>query len=192
MAISAMIAAGARLGLALLLMHTATAGAAEITILCSTGVKTVVAQLAPQFEQATGHKLNVSFDASNLLKDQIDAGKPFDVAILTPALIDALIKQGKVVDGTAVAIARAGVGIAVKVGAPKPDISSVDAFKRALLNAKSIAYTSAGQSGLHFARVIEKLGIADEVKTKAKTIPGGPTGNLVVNGEADLAVQLIP
>jgi molybdate transport system substrate-binding protein len=80
----------------------------------------------------------------------------------------------------------------VKKGAPRPDISSVDAFKRALLNAKSIAYTTAGQSGLQFAKVIEDLGIADQVKAKGKTVPGGSAGELIVKGEADMAVQLIP
>jgi molybdate transport system substrate-binding protein len=114
------------------------------------------------------------------------------VIILTPSLINELIKQGKVADGSAVNVARAGIGVAVKKGAPRPDISSVDAFKRALLNAKSIAYTTAGQSGLQFAKVIENLGIADQVKAKGKTVPGGSAGELIVKGEADMAVQLIP
>jgi molybdate transport system substrate-binding protein len=95
-------------------------------------------------------------------------------------------------DGSAVDIARAGLGVAVKQGAPKPDISTVEAFKNAMLNAKGIAYTTAGQSGLHFISVIEKLGIAEQVKAKSRTIPSGAAAEFVVKGEADTAVQLIP
>lgn len=93
---------------------------------------------------------------------------------------------------TSLTIARAGLGIAVKAGAKKPDIRTVEGFKQALLKTKSIAYTTAGQSGIAFAAVIEKLGIADQIKAKAKTIPGGPTGALIVSGDATMAVQLIP
>ncbi len=179
------------LGLALLCADVVAARAAEITVLSSTAVKTVFLELTPQFEKATGNKLNITFNASNLLKTDVDAGKSFDVIILTPGLINVLIKEGKVADGSAANIARAGIGVAVKKGALKPDISSVEAFKRALMNAKSIAYTTAGQSGLHFAKVIEKLGIADQVKAKGKTRPGGAAGEFIVKGEADMAVQLI-
>ena len=177
---------------AVLCAKAVTARASEITVLSSTGVKTVVLDLAPQFEKATGNKLNITFNASNLLKKDVDAGSSFDVIILTPALINELIKAGKVADGSATDIARAGIGVAVKKGAPKPDISSVDAFKNALINAKSIAFTTAGQSGLQFAKVIEKLGIADQVKAKGKTLPGGSAGELIIKGEADMAIQLIP
>ena len=177
--------------LALLCGDVGAARASEITLLSSTGVKTVLLELLPQFEKTTGNKVNVAIDASNLLKKEIDAGKSFDVAILTPGLISDLIKQGKITDGSAANIARTGVGVAVKKGAPKPDISSVEAFKRALMNAKSIAYTTAGQSGAHFSKVIEQLGIADQAKARGKTTPGGSTGELVVKGEAEMAVQLI-
>jgi molybdate transport system substrate-binding protein len=187
------VALGSRFLLTLALaMCVTTASAGEITVLSSTGLKSVVSELAPQFEKATGNKLNVTFDASNLLVKQIEGGKTFDVVIVTPALINDLVKGGKVVDGSGVTLARAGVGLAVKKDAPKPDISSADALKRALLDAKAIAYTTAGQSGLHFASVIEKLGIANEIKAKGKTIPGGPAGELIVKGEADMAVQLVP
>lgn len=95
-------------------------------------------------------------------------------------------------DGSIVDLARVGVGVAVKQGAPKPDISTVDAFKKALLNAKTVAYTTAGQSGQHFMSTLEKLGIADQVKAKAKTLPGGDVAEFVAKGEADVAIQLIP
>jgi molybdate transport system substrate-binding protein len=189
---TSIVSSGLRLAFALLLLNTVAAGAAEITVGSSTGVKAPLSELVPQFEKATGHKVNITFDAANLIVKQIDGGKTFDVVIVTPALIKELVKQGKVVDGSTVNIARAGIGVAIKSGAPKPDISTPEAFKKALLDAKAIAFTTAGQSGQHFASVIEKLGIADQVKAKAKTLPGGAIAEFIVKGEADMAVQLIP
>ncbi|MGB8617947.1 MAG: substrate-binding domain-containing protein [Pseudolabrys sp.] len=169
-----------------------TACAADITVLASNGVKAAVVELIPQFERETGHKLKFTWGASNLLAKQVESGEAFDVVIVTPSLIKGLVQQGKVVDGSAVNLARVGLGVAVKQGAPKPDISTVEAFKSTMLNAKAIAYTTAGQSGLHFISVTEKLGIADQVKAKGKTIPGGAAAEFIVKGEADTAVQLIP
>jgi molybdate transport system substrate-binding protein len=168
------------------------ARAADITVLASNGLKAAVVELVPQFEKDTGHRFVFTWGASNLLVKQIEGGQVFDVVIVTPALIKNLIKQGKVVDGSAVDLARVGLGVAVKQGAPKPDISTVEAFKRTLLNAKAIAYTTAGQSGLHFISVTEKLGIAEQVKAKGKTVPGGAAAEFVAKGEADIAIQLIP
>ncbi len=186
------ICAAAVAGLVLLSGAKMTACAADITILASNGVKAAVVELIPQFERETGHKLKFTWGASNLLAKQVESGEAFDVVIVTPSLIKGLIQQGKVVDGSAVNLARVGLGVAVKQGAPKPDISTVEAFKSTMLNAKAIAYTTAGQSGLHFISVTEKLGIADQVKAKGKTIPGGAAAEFIVKGEADMAVQLIP
>ena len=186
------ICAAAVAGLVLLPSAIVTARAADITILASNGVKAAVVELIPQFENETGHKLKFTWGASNLLAKQVESGEAFDVVIVTPSLIKGLIQQGKVVDGSAVNLARVGLGVAVKQGAPKPDISTVEAFKSTMLNAKAIAYTTAGQSGLHFISVTEKLGIADQVKAKGKTIPGGAAAEFIVKGEADTAVQLIP
>jgi hypothetical protein len=97
-----------------------------------------------------------------------------------------LVKQGKVVEGSTVNLARVGLGLAVKQGAPKPDISTVEAFKRTLLNAKAIAYSTAGLSGLQFISTAEKLGVGEQVKAKSKTIPAGAAAELVAKGEADL------
>ncbi|MGB6809063.1 MAG: substrate-binding domain-containing protein, partial [Pseudolabrys sp.] len=179
-------------GLVLLPSTKMTACAAYITVLASNGVKAAVVELIPQFENETGHKLKFTWGASNLLTKQVESGEAFDVVIVTPSLIKGLVQQGKVVDGSAVNLARVGLGVAVKQGAPKPDISTVEAFKSTMLNAKAIAYTTAGQSGLHFISVTEKLGIADQVKAKGKTIPGGAAAEFIVKGEADTAVQLIP
>jgi molybdate transport system substrate-binding protein len=186
------ICAAAVAGLVLLPSTKMTACAADITVLASNGVKAAVVELIPQFENETGHKLKFTWGASNLLTKQVESGEAFDVVIVTPSLIKGLVQQGKVVDGSAVNLARVGLGVAVKQGAPKPDISTVEAFKSTMLNAKAIAYTTAGQSSLHFISVTEKLGIADQVKAKGKTIPGGAAAEFIVKGEADTAVQLIP
>ena len=186
------ICAAAVAGLVLLPSTKMTACAADITVLASNGVKAAVVELIPQFENETGHKLKFTWGASNLLTKQVESGEAFDVVIVTPSLIKGLVQQGKVVDGSAVNLARVGLGVAVKQGAPKPDISTVEAFKSKMLNGKAIAYKTAGQSGLHFISVTEKLGIADQVKAKGKTIPGGAAAEFIVKGEADTAVQLIP
>ena len=186
------ICAAAVAGLVLLPSTKMTACAADITVLASNGVKAAVVELIPQFENETGHKLKFTWGASNLLTKQVESGEAFDVVIVTPSLIKGLVQQGKVVDGSAVNLARVGLGVAVKQGETKPDISTVEAFKSTMLNAKAIAYTTAGQSGLHFISVTEKLGIADQVKAKGKTIPGGAAAEFIVKGEADTAVQLIP
>ena len=186
------ISAAVTAGFALLPGNMTAARAADITVLSSNGLKAAVVELVPQFEKETGHKLVFTWGASNLLVKQIEGGEAFDVVIVTPALIKNLVKQGKVVDGSAVDLARVGVGVAVKQGAPKPDIHTVDAFKQTLLNAKAVAYTTAGQSGQHFIGVLEKLGIAEQVKAKAMTTPGGAVAEFVAKGEADIAIQLIP
>jgi len=162
-----------------------------IRVLASNGVKAVLCELAPQFEQSTGHNLAITFDRSSELKKLIEAGDVFDVAILTGPMIDDLIQQRKVATGTAANMARSGVGVAVRAGAPKPDIGTVEAFKRALLDAKSVAYTTEGASGVYFASLLQRLRIADAVKAKSKTQPGGAVGELVARGEAELAVQQI-
>jgi molybdate transport system substrate-binding protein len=107
-------------------------------------------------------------------------------------VIDELAKEGHVAAESRRELARCGAGVAVRAGAPKPDISSVEAFKRALLAAKSIAHTTSGASGMHLMRVVERLGIAQEVRTKARTQPGGLVGEILARGEAELAVQQIP
>ncbi len=175
---------------ALVLLQSTGAGAAEIKLLASTGVSTVMKQLIPVFERSSGHKVNVTYDTSNILLGHIKGGETADLIILTAPVIDELTAQGKVAPGSRTDFARTGVGVAVRTGAPKPDISSVDAFRRALLNAKSITYTTTGASGIYFAGVIEKLGIAAEVKAKAKTPTGGHVADLVANGEAEMGVQL--
>jgi molybdate transport system substrate-binding protein len=166
------------------------AGAAEIKVLSTNGVKAIMEELVPQFERATGHKLVITFEVTTALKKDIEAGAAFNVTILTASAIDDLIKQGKA-KGPGAMIAKSGAGVAVRAGAPKPDIGTADAFKRALLAAKSVAYTTQGASGQYFVTVLDRLGIAAEIKAKAKTQPGGAVAELVARGEAEIAVQQI-
>jgi molybdate transport system substrate-binding protein len=166
------------------------AQAAEIKVISSVGVKTALEVLAPQFERASEHKVKLVFGTSVPLKRQVDAGETFDVVILTPAMLEDLAKQGKV--GTAANVAKVGIGVAIKAGAPKPDISSAEAVKRALLGARAIAYSKEGQSGAMMAQIIERLGIADQMtpKTVLETRPGLSAAP-VAEGKADLAFTLI-
>jgi molybdate transport system substrate-binding protein len=165
------------------------AQAAELKVLCSNGLREVMLELAPEFEHASGHKLNITFGLAAAFKQKIEAGEPFDVAVLTPALLDDTIKQGKVTGDNRAIIARAGNGLAIRAGAPRPDIASPEAFKTALLNAKSIAYAKAGQSGFYFVGLLDRLGIADAVKAKAlPQASGAEVGAAVARGDAEFGV----
>src|SRR2546423_98590 len=170
------------------------AHAAEVKILTAGAMKAVVLELVPQFEKETGHKAVVDNDTAGGLAKRIDAGEAFDVAVITPGVISDLATKKKVMTDGRANIARVGVGVVVKEGTPLPDISSVDAFKRALLAAKSVAYidpASGGSSGIYLAGLLDKLGIAAEIKPKAKLIPGGAVAEHVARGEAELGVHQI-
>ncbi len=166
------------------------ANSAEIKVLSTPTLKATLDDLGPKFERATGHKLVTKFDAVAVLKRQIEAGETFDVTILLPAAIDDLIKQGKVIGRTD--ISRSGVGVAVRAGAPKPDVSSVDALKRALLSANSISYSPDSASSTFFLSLVDRLGIGGEVKPKLKAAPGGRVMEPVASGDADLTVITTP
>ena len=166
--------------------------AAEIRIL-SIPFKAPLDDIGPQFERATGHKLLIKYAPSEPLRKQIDAGEPFDVVLIFPNVVDALIKQGKVTPGTRVDLARAGLGVAVKRGAAKPDIRSIDAFKRVLLAATSISYAAQGPSGMHLIGVLERLGIAQDVKPKLKPMNAGSlVVGPVAKGEVEIGIVAIP
>ena len=168
-----------------------TALAAEITILTSQGVLSAVKDLAPAFERATGHKVIVSFDSAPAFNNKIDSNAPADLIAQGSNAVDELFRKGKVVPGSRVDFARAGIGVAVKAGAPKPDISTPEAFKRALLAARSIAYSKTGFSGVSTAKAIERLGIAEELKSKTKLVEGVPVAKIVADGEAEIGMQQI-
>ena len=148
--------------------------------------------LLPEFERESGHKVAVSFGPSNVLRDRILAGAGFDATVLTPALITELVTAGKVAPGSAVNLARAGLGLVVREGAPRPDISTAEGLRRALLGASSIVISAAGQSAIGFRRAIEGLGISAEILAKARLNPDGVNAGFVARGEAEMAVQLLP
>jgi molybdate transport system substrate-binding protein len=164
-----------------------TARAAEITVVGGMGVISGLHDLAAGFQSATGNKVNAVFAANVMAK--VDAGGPADIVALNPPVIDDLIRSGKVV-GMRVDFARAGIGVAVKAGAPKLDLSTVDAFKRAMLNAKSIGYSTAG-SGLMVAKIMQDLGLTEELKARTKFLDGFPAAESVARGEVEIALQQI-
>ncbi len=167
------------------------ASAAEIKVLSGTGSRAIVEELALQFERASGHKLVIRFEGNAELKRKIEADETFDVAILNPPVINDLIKAGKIV-GERADIGQAGIGVGVRAGAPKPDIGTVDAFKRALLAAKSVAFAKEGASGIHFMIVLERLGLAEQLKAKLRPMPALDSVEVVGRGEAEMVVVVLP
>ena len=169
-----------------------SAQAADIKVICSNGFQAVMHELGPQYERATGHKLVVSYGLAAVLGKEIEGGEAFDLTILAPPQIDALIRQGKIAADSRAVLARSGIGVMVRSGASKPDISTVDAFKRALLDAKSIAFPPQGQSGIYLVGLIERLGLTEALKTKMMPIASGPlTGETVAKGEAEIGITPI-
>ena len=165
------------------------AHADQIRVLSSVAVKSVIEALAPQFARETKHTVVPEFGIAAAIKTSIEKGEPFDVAILTPAMLDDLAAKGLVESTTRPVVARAGLGLMIKAGTPKPNLSSVDAFKRALLTARAITYVPTGASGVLFLATLEKLGIGDAVKAKARPAASGDEVNAnITNGSADLAV----
>ena len=171
-----------------LLLNVATAQSAELKVLSGNGAKAAVRELCTQFEKATGNKIDLRFEVNADLKKKIEAGERFDVAVLNPPVIDALIKDGKLVAGSRADIGRAGLGVAVRSGTPKPDIATVEAFKRALLAAKAVAYPGKGASGLYFVSLLDRLGIKAEMQSKLKPMAAEDTVEVVARGEADMVV----
>jgi molybdate transport system substrate-binding protein len=180
------------IAMAVLTVHGTSAHAAELRVLSSNGVHSVMVDMVPAFERATGHKISIDYNTANQVIDRVKAGEKADLVIITRPTADGLIKEGKIIKGTDKILGRSGVGVAIRAGLPKPDISTPEALKRALLEAKSITFTKTGGSGIHFMKVAERLGIADQVNAKAKVPEGGAVGPLVARGDAEMAVQQIP
>jgi molybdate transport system substrate-binding protein len=162
------------------------AAAAEIRLFASNAINAILAELVPRFEAARGHKVTMRLDYAALLRKQIEAGASFDVAILVGDFED-LVKQGRIAAGTPVALGRTGYGLAVRAGAPKPDIGTTEAFKRTLLNARSVAYSRDGGSGAYFVQLLDRLGIADAMKPKLR--PGSNTQHAVASGGVEMTVN---
>jgi molybdate transport system substrate-binding protein len=180
--------------LCLMLGGPGGAGAAELKLLTTGAYKQVVLALVPDFEKQTGHKVAVDNGTVGELMKRIAGGEPFDVLVITPKAVDELIAKGALATGSRVDLASVGVGVVVKEGAPKPDISTVETFKQALLAAKSVAYIdpkSGGSSGIYVDKLLERLGIADQIRPKAKLKQGGHVADLIVSGEAELGIHQI-
>lgn len=169
--------------------HPSLAHAERITVLCSNGLEAVLSEVAPQFEQASVNQLAISYGVSAELKKRIEAGEPFDVAILTPPLIDQLIAQGTLAANTRTTVARSGIGIAVRRGARKPDLGTVETFKAALIASQAIAFASEGASGLFFAALVKRMGLSERLTPKFRpSITGDDVSRAVANGAAELGV----
>jgi molybdate transport system substrate-binding protein len=183
------------LATALSLAMTQFATAADIKVISGGAFKQVLNALAAQYEKESGNTLDLTYQTVGQHLKLIKSGaETFDVAVLTPEAIDGLIKDGKVVAGSRADLAKTGVGVVVKTGTPLPDIGTVDAFKRALLKAKSVAYidpAAGGSSGIYVGKLLERLGIAAEVNAKAKLIQGGEVASHVVDGEAEIGIHQI-
>jgi len=184
------ISAIAGLGLAVLFAQADLANAAEIKVWTARAIATVLAEVGPQFERTTGHKLTISTDLSSAFVRRANAGEPFDIMITGTPPLDGLIKDGKIIVETRTSIARSGIGVEVRAGAPKPDISSVEAFKRALLDAKSIAYLKVG-GGIYVAGLLERLGIAEAIKSKVTRPESDIVSELVAKGSVELGMVVI-
>ena len=168
----------------------------ELTVYSSIGVRSAAEELFRRFEKQSGNRLAVTWGTAPMLVARIEAGERADVLILSRAGVEGLLKKGKILSGSDVTLAGSGVAIAVKAGAPKPDISTPEALKQTLLKTKSIAYSepsAGGASGVYFAKLLERMGIAEQMKPKTKYPPaGGFSAELLLTGEAELAVQQKP
>ena len=173
------------------MLISGVASAAEIDVLSTQATQEAYLELVAQFEKATGHKVKTDFTGTLNVQKRLAAGESFDLIIMAGPAIDEQIKLGKARTGSRVDIARSGTGVAVRKGAPKPDIGSVEAFRKTLLSAKSIGY-STGPSGVYMLSVFEKLGVGDQVKGKLKQTPSGVfVGNLIANGDTEIGFQQI-
>ena len=182
------------LGVAAALWLAGSAQAAEIHVMISGGLSTAYNALVPEFEKATGNKVITAYGPSmgttvNAIPMRLERGEPADVLILVGYALDDLVKQGKAV--SRVDLVNSKIGVAVKAGSPKPDISSADAIKRALLAAKTVAYSDSASGVYISTEMFDKLGIAAEMKDKARKIPATPVAEIVARGEAELGFQQI-
>jgi len=184
-------------GLAALVLFTGAADAAEVRVMISGGMTAAFNALVPEFERQSGNKVVVAYGPSmgttvNAIPVRLERGEPADVLIMVGyALGDDLIKKGKVVESSRVDLAKSPIAVAVKAGAPKPDIGSADAVRGALLAARSVAYSDSASGVYVSTEMFRKLGIADEMKDKAKMIPATPVGEIVAKGEAEIGFQQI-
>jgi molybdate transport system substrate-binding protein len=184
------------LGILSVVLLSGAASAAEVRVMISGGLTAAYKALVPEFERATGHKVLTAYGPSmgttaNAIPVRLERGEPADVLIMVGYALDDLAKQGKVIADSRVELVKSPIGVAVKSGTPKPDISSADAVKRALLAARTIAYSDSASGVYVSTEMFAKLGIADAMKDKARKIPATPVGEIVAHGDAELGFQQI-
>jgi molybdate transport system substrate-binding protein len=165
---------------------------ATIRLFSTNSMRGALERLIPPFQRAGGHAVSISYDPAKVMLERVRGGEMADLALLGVTAIDTLAREGKVSAASRRLVARCGVGVGVRAGAARPDINSVEALGNALLAAKSVAWTSEGVSGIYFSGLIERLGIAEALRTKAVMQAGGLVGTLVATGKAEMAVQQIP
>lgn len=164
---------------------------AEIKVLSSIATKEAYLELVPQFEKASGHKVVTTWSGTTAIMKQLAAGERYDLVMISATELDELVRQGKLAAGSRVDLARSGIGVAVRKGAKRPDISTPQALKQALLDAKTVGYTS-GPSGVYMGQLVERMGIADAVKAKFKSVPsGGTIGTIVASGDCEIGFQQV-
>jgi molybdate transport system substrate-binding protein len=177
--------------IACFLVSVTAAQAAEIRVLASNGIKAAMEDLKPKFEKASGDTLSIDFSTAATLKDRIEKGEAFDVAVLTDDVVDALIKSGKLSPATRAELAAVGIGVGYRKGAAKPDVRTGTSLKQALLNAKSIAYTGNGASRPAIDKMIAGLGIGHQLESKSHLVGPGQAPTSVAKGESELVLTLI-
>jgi molybdate transport system substrate-binding protein len=184
-----------RLAAAVLLLiatFPALAHAAELTVLCSNGLRAVLSEVAPEFERASGHQLAISYSVSAELKKRIDAGERFDVVVLTPVLIDELTAARILRPDTRRPVARSPMGISIRRGAQKPDLGTIEALKATLLAVRSIAFAKQGAGGLYFVALTQRIGLFDQLMPKFRpVVTGQDVSRAVASGDAEIGVQPI-
>ena len=182
------LAAKAAAGLIVVALETVATRAAEIHVLGATPMTGVVTEIGRQFERDSGHTIVARFVSGPVVKREIDRGQAFDLAVSITPVIDALVKEGKIAAATRADVAYAGVGVGVRSGAPKPDVGTVEAFRNALLNAKSVAHSAEGASGDYFRGVLARLGIADQMQPKLRPMSPDALVKAVPSGAAEMIV----
>jgi len=178
----------ATVGVVSMLIGATAVEAAEIVVVSTTAIKESLIDIVPLFERASGHKVNITFGSGPTVFERVKAGATGDLFLGPDEFSEPLLKEGKLVASSRVDFAHSGASVAVHAGAPKPDVSTAERFKAALLAAKTVSY-SGGASGLFFARVLERLGIAEEVKAKLVVPRGEPVGAVVARGEAEIGIH---
>lgn len=176
----------------LFLLSVGSATAADVKFLCAGAFNSVARDLIPAFERETGHKVVIENDTAGGLARRIAGGEGFDVVVLPSAGLGLLVEAGRVVGGSTRPLAKVGIGVAVKRGAPLPDIGDVEAFKRALLAARAIAYidpAAGGTSGIYLVQLFDKMGIGAQLKSRSVLVPGGLVAERVASGEAEIGLQ---